>query len=398
MSIASGPNTVVNGMSFEYDMTNTNQSWIGAPTTNLVDPNWSSWTIDGSGTASIGTRTITSSFGCTIVDSASNTRQNIYISSGISASTTYTFSVQYQRLSGTPTLRFQIQAYNNSTYLSTISFATTAQLGIIDTDGWQTAKITVTTPASTNRILWFMQDGDDYTTYTHSFMLANVQCEQQSYATPFVWGTRSNTQAVLDGTKNTTITATSLTYNSDNTFSFDGSTNYIGPGALSGSYSQFTVSVWFYSTSVSNYRNPIDCNFNYNATTGNIGPRLEQNSAGNLVWILSGNTTNNGIADTITVISSGMLVNTWYNVVITRDGSSLISTYLNGTVVTNQTSNPSGFVNVFNNVVIGKGFFLDSASTRSFSGKIPVVQIYNRALSSSEITQNFNALRGRYGL
>ena len=117
-----------------------------------------------------------------------------------------------------------------------------------------------------------------------------------------------------------------------------------------------------------------------------------------MVWILSGNTTNNGIADTITVISSGMLVNTWYNVVITRDGSSLISTYLNGTVVTNQTSNPSGFVNVFNNVVIGKGFFLDSASTRSFSGKIPVVQIYNRALSSSEITQNFNALRGRYGL
>lgn len=398
MSVAAGTNIPTSGLSFEYDMTNTSRSWLGAPTTNLVDPNWASWSIDGSGQGAIGTRTITGPFACTITDSASNTRQNIYISTGISASTTYTFSVQYQRLYGTPTLRFQIQAYNGGTYLSTMSFATTAQLGITDTDGWQTAKITLTTPANCNRILWFMQDGDDYTTYTHGFNLANVQCEQQSFATPFCYPARSTTQALLDATRLTTITATSLTYASDNTFSFDGSTNYMGPGALAGSYSQFTVSVWFYSTSVSNYRNPIDCNFNVYPSSGNIGPRLEQNSAGNLVWTLSGNTGNNGIADNFTVQSSGLLANTWYHAVITRDGSSLISTYLNGAVVTNQASNPNGFVNAFGNVVIGKGFHLGSASERSFTGKIPLVQIYNTALNSAQITQLFNAYRGRYSI
>ena len=225
MSVASGPNVNANGLVFYYDMGNPQTSWEGAPTTNLVDPNWSSWSIDGSGQGSIGTRTITGSFACTITDVAANTRQNIYISTGISASTTYTFSVQYQKLSGTPTLRFQIQAYNGATYLSTISFPTTAQLGITDIDGWQTAKITITTPASTNRILWFMQDGDDYTAYTHSFMLANVQCEQQSFATPFVWGTRSNTQAILDLTKKATVTATNPTYNANGTFSFNGGTD-----------------------------------------------------------------------------------------------------------------------------------------------------------------------------
>lgn len=385
-------------MSLEYDMTNTGRSWKGAPTTNLVDPNWASWSVDGSGQGSTGTRTITGPFACTISDTAANTRQSIYISSGISANTTYTFSVQYQKITGAPTLRFQIQAYNGATYLSTMSFATTVQLGISDIDGWQTAKITLTTPASCNNILWFMQDGDDYTTYTHSFMLANVQCEQQSFATPFCYPSRSNTQAVVDATGQSTITATSLTYNSDNTFSFDGSTNYMGPGALPGSYSQFTVSVWIYPTAVLNYRNPIDCNFNYNATTGNIGPRLEMNSAGNLVWAMSGNTGSNSIYDGYTVISSGMTANTWYHVVITRDGSSLVSTYLNGSVVTNQASNPNGFVNVFNNVVFGKGFHLDSASTRSFGGNMPLVQIYNTALSSAQITQLFNAYRGRYGL
>jgi hypothetical protein len=33
-----------------------------------------------------------------------------------------------------------------------------------------------------------------------------------------------------------------------------------------------------------------------------------------------------------------------------------------------------------------------------YAGKIASVKLYNRALSSAEITQNFNALRGRYGL
>jgi len=396
MSNNYGPTIATSGLTYCHDMSNTQKSFKGAPTTNLVDPSWTSWTIDGSGQGSIGTRTITSTYECVISDSASNTRQNIYVT-GISASTTYTFSVQFNKITGAPTLRFQLQAYNGGSYISTMIFATTAQLGLSDIDGWQTAKYTVTTPSGTTQVLWFMQDGDDYTTYTHSFRLRNAQCEQQSFPTPFVVGTRSNTQAVINLASSSVTTATSLTYASDNTFSFDGSTNYITVGALSGPFGSFTVSVWFYSTSVSNYRNPIDCNFNYNATTGNIGPRLEQNSSGNLTWVVSGNTGNNSIADNFTVQSSGLQANTWYNAVITWTNGSA-NTYLNGAPVTVNASTPNGFVNVFNNVIIGKGFHLDAASTRSFTGKIPVVKIYNRALSATEVVQNFNALRARFNV
>jgi hypothetical protein len=397
MAGTSGPFIATDGLVFDYDMSNTQKSWIGAPTTNLVNPSWAAWTVDGSGQGSIGTRTITSIYECLISDTAANTRQNIYIA-GIAASTTYTFSVQYKKVAGAPTLRFQLQAYNGGSYISTMIFATTAQLGILDIDGWQTAKYTVTTPAGTTQALWFMQDGDDYTTYTHAFILANPQCEQQSFATPFVAGTRSTTQSIKNLANLTSVTtSTSLTYASDNSFSFDGSTNYISAGTLSGSFSKFTVSVWFYSTSVSNYRNPIDCNFSYNGTTGNIGPRLEQNSAGNLNWAVSGNTTNNSLYDSFLVQSSGLLANTWYNVVITWTSGSA-NTYLNGVPVAINQATPNGFVNVFNNVVIGKGFHLDSASVRSFTGKIPAVQLYNRALSATEVQQNFNALRTRYGI
>ena len=246
MSAFAGPSRVTSGLVFDMDMSNRNKSWQGTPTTNLVDPAWASWSTDGSGQGSIGTRTITDTYECTIVDSTANTRQNIYISSGISASTAYTFSVQYKKLYGTPTLRFQIQAYNSASYLSTISFATTAQLGITDIDGWQTAQITLTTPANTNRILWFMQDGDDYVTYSHSFSLKNVQCEQQSFATPFVIGTRSTTQALVDLTGKNTLTASSLTYESGGEFNFNGSGNYIdvtGSGFTSG-MATYTIAHW----------------------------------------------------------------------------------------------------------------------------------------------------------
>lgn len=394
MSLGHSPSIVTNNLVFYYDMNNTQKSWIGKPTTNLVTPTWSSWGTDGSGQASIGTRTILSSYYCRIIDSASNTRQSIWIT-GLSASTTYTFSVKYRNLGGPPTLRFQLQAYNGGTYISTMAFPTTSQLGLTNTSDWQTAYYTVTTPANTTQVLWFMQDGDDYTTYTHAFELKEPMCESGSIYSTFVAGTRSNTQAIVDLTQTNTITASSLTYGSNGSFSFGGS-DYITVGSIPSPFLAFTVSVWFNSSSVSNYKNPIDCNYSsYPGVTGNVGPRLEQNSAGTLGWVVSGNTTNNNASDGFIVQSSGLLPNTWYNAVITWISGSA-NTYLNGVPVTINASTPNGFVGTFGSVVIGKGFSL--ANDRSFIGTISVVQIYNRALTTSEVLQNFNAHRGRYGL
>ena len=74
------------------------------------------------------------------------------------------------------------------------------------------------------------------------------------------------------------------------------------------------------------------------------------------------------------------------------------NTYLNGVPVTINASTPNGFVNVFNNVIIGKGYHLDAASIRSFTGQISTVQIYNASLTATQILQNFNARKGLYGI
>jgi hypothetical protein len=34
----------------------------------------------------------------------------------------------------------------------------------------------------------------------------------------------------------------------------------------------------------------------------------------------------------------------------------------------------------------------------NFNGLLPLSRIYNRALTATEVMQNFNALRGRYGV
>jgi Concanavalin A-like lectin/glucanases superfamily len=181
------------------------------------------------------------------------------------------------------------------------------------------------------------------------------------------------------------------------------SNTYIDYGAVSGSFTSFTVIVWFYPTNIANYENVLDCNYAYNGTTGNIGPRLEMTAGGNLAWVYSNSTTNNMFYYAQDIITSGMTANTWYCTAITYDGTGNSSiTYLNGLNTGKSrttTGSPTGFIGVMNNLRIGQGFSLNSQTAeRGFDGRVSSVQIYNRVLTSSEVYNNFVANRGRFGV
>lgn len=65
----------------------------------------------------------------------------------------------------------------------------------------------------------------------------------------------------------------------------------------------------------------------------------------------------------------------------------------NGTVISTGSSNASiGGSN--SNFRIGT----NSNTTEQYNGKIYTTMVYNRGLSDAEVQQNFNALRGRYGI
>jgi hypothetical protein len=180
---------------------------------------------------------------------------------------------------------------------------------------------------------------------------------------------------------------------------FDATDDFVNVGNI-GVITSFTVLVWCYPTSVINFRNILDCNFNYNATTGNIGPRLEMNSSAQLTWVYSNITNSNDSFYSHTVLNAGFNANNWYCIGITYNSSGNTSTtYYNGlTTVFSRTSNgtPTGFVGTMSNVILGKGFFLDAS--RLYAGRISNAFIYNRALTATEVLQNYNATKTRFGL
>jgi len=89
--------------------------------------------------------------------------------------------------------------------------------------------------------------------------------------------------------------------------------------------------------------------------------------------------------------------NTWYFIVGTYDASDkniriFVNGLLDGSIVSIATFSRL-LVNAEN--IVGT---LNTASTHNLNGSISNICIYNRLLTSSEILQNFNTLRSRYGL
>lgn len=106
---------------------------------------------------------------------------------------------------------------------------------------------------------------------------------------------------------------------------------------------------------------------------------------------------------TCTVGASGAQINegSWYQLAITRAGN-VFTPYINGVAVSGgSTRATSVLAGVSNNIWLGgmanlasgAGDFLNYAKNT-----VANMKMYNRALSATEINQNFNALRGRFGI
>lgn len=98
-----------------------------------------------------------------------------------------------------------------------------------------------------------------------------------------------------------------------------------------------------------------------------------------------------GIYDGTNTISSSISVaaNTWYIVTATRS-SNVGSIYVNGILRGTGTISIS---NVLNYTIAKR-----TDNFWPYGGRISYTQIYNRALSASEVQQNFNATRARFGI
>ena len=141
-----------------------------------------------------------------------------------------------------------------------------------------------------------------------------------------------------------------------------------------------TLEVWFKATTL-----PGDRGLIYNGNGGSSGYGLQFGACGatsTTLYVFFGGVSCNVMS------YAGMTTNTWYQAVYTRTTTPSISNilYINGiSRSTNTTSNPNA----------PAGSTLISSA---FNGNISIARIYNRALTATEVLQNYNATKGRYGL
>jgi len=171
------------------------------------------------------------------------------------------------------------------------------------------------------------------------------------------------------------------TYNSANGGSlvFDGANDYI---SASNTSLVHRTSNWSYS-----------CWVNFSAITS-LGTIFENGSWGNCLLIRF---QTNVIAIYSMSAYWGAFtfsptLGVWYKLDFIRNGNS-IDFYING--VYSQSMNFTADIQPSSNLFIGMS---QHAPGQCFNGKIAQVSIYNRALTASEVSQNFNALRGRFGV
>jgi hypothetical protein len=405
MATAYSSNIVNDGLVFYYDMGNGKKSWKGAPTTNLQLPNVADWTNTAVVTLLSEISPIkTSVYGITDNNSGSylSSIRNITVPND---SNTYTISIYIKKTFGATSARLGFNCgftggtpvqffprFNSDTGIG--NTGSSDDLGF-----WWRWKFSMTNNSTGNTTLYCQfypatgfYNSSDNAAATGTATVSSVQIEQSTFATPFVNGTRSNTQAIRDLTNNNTITATSLTYASDGTFSFNGSSNFISvPNSSSLQVADvFTVNTWVNATDLTTNRFGIFSTRTANASgswqlevgTGNGGQRrIVVTGVGTWIW----ESSNDVIA-----------VNTWCNICFVKPSNATQggSLYLNGNLLTPLTTTAYTILNNNDAKVIGQG----TNGVQFFPGRIDSVNLYNRALSAAEVQQNFRALRGRYGI
>lgn len=359
MALSHSPKVVTDGLVFYYDMNNTQKSWKGMTATNLVSVptkevlGASSEFVQWGDIAPVFDTYGTGTGYSLSLDLKSKVPGPITVYMQNGSATKYSFVNQ----SVTATTSYQRYTFNNLTAALQDVGQTQAQLAFYGVYG-------------TGRIA----------------SVKNVQIEKNAFATPFVNGTRSNTQTILDLTNNNTITATSLTYASDNTFSFNGSSNYLTVANNSNLaiIGNITIIAWVKVTNFSTYTGICS------KTTGGFAAPWDY-----YLGITSGIPQfyrGNGSVYANLAATAAPATGIWQQIAVTMSGTT-VTHYLNG------NTNGSGsltttIADTGNPMYIGTRQDLFT----KMIGQLPVVNVYNRALSGAEVKQNFNALRGRYGL
>ena len=89
---------------------------------------------------------------------------------------------------------------------------------------------------------------------------------------------------------------------------------------------------------------------------------------------------------------------TWYQLmyVFTNGSTKTLETFVNGSSIGSVSHNLASILNTSSNLYIGS--YNNGEYSQWFDGKIGITRLYNNALTSEQVLQNYNANKSKYGL
>ena len=188
-------------------------------------------------------------------------------------------------------------------------------------------------------------------------------------------------------------TINGATYDSNGYFTFDGSNDDVtvnSSSPVTPDTGDFSVEI-IYTLKGSGSRGGV-----YERVNGSAYNGLSFGQGGNNSWtfyVTGTSNYNNGL----TAYFSYPTLNIWNHDIGVYSGGNTVSAYRNGSFVDSQTGSQQGNLSqqgVRNPLIIAKR----DATSSPLPSDFAIVRVYNKALSSDEITQNFNATKTRFGL
>lgn len=367
MSVAAGPNVVSTGLVFDLDAGN-RKSWggVGNERIGSLLPTWGVWGGLTGSTVTYNNFGINGVYLNTIVAGGVNWWYSTGGQMPCLSSTQYIITAKVKYTGGTPSANlFYVRQFNSAgAQTSEGGRFNSAQMIPIGNDYYLAWAYFTTDSTATS----FYVHGYEYSG-SMNIWLEDVQCKLSGLAD-------------VSGYQHDCALVNGPAYDMANggSFIFDGVDDYAfaSNAGITHGTSNFAYSMWA----------------NWNGLPGQ-GTLFENGIWGGslLIRFESSAITIYSMSGYRGAFSFNPTLGTWYNVTFVRSGNTILF-YVNGEY--------SASIGFDVNIIPSTGYIYIGTSqhaiTQCFNGKISVATIHNQALSADQVKQNFNALRGRYGI
>jgi len=222
-------------------------------------------------------------------------------------------------------------------------------------------------------------------------------------------GTGTTWFDLASGNNGTLVNGPTYDINNGGSISFDGVNDYVVVSDTPFRFgNQFTINTWIYwdgldktNRAILGKRNGPSGNYNQYAMGINNGD-VQYGGTGKVLFFYARVDGSTGGNDPLDVSMTYTLPSTpgIYNISVVMN-STIQKMFVNGLLVSTSTKNVSGRTYNISGVDFLVGASRDNTGTGAlgfFNNKIYSVSVYGRTLTDSEVLQNFNSTRGRFGL